>query len=72
MLVIWAVSSRISPIFSVLILTSFSALKEGEPGGQSWIIKDQSEMEEAKALVLGTGQVGSFWGEGYPGVMTIG
>lgn len=72
MLVIWAVSSRISTIFSVLILVSFSALKEGEPGGQSWIIKDQSEMEAAVALALGTGQVGSWWGGGYPGVMTIG
>lgn len=72
MLVIWAVSSRISTIFSVLILVSFSALKEGEPGGQSWIIKDQSELEEAVALALGTGQVGSWWVGGYPGVMTIG
>lgn len=59
MVMIWAVSSRISMIFSTLILVSFSALGEGEPGGQSWIIKDQSEMDEAMALASGTGQVGS-------------
>lgn len=58
MVMIWAVSSRISMIFSTLILVSFSALGEGEPGGQSWIIKDQSEMDEAMALASGTGQVG--------------
>lgn len=58
MVMIWAVSSRISMIFSTLILVSFSALGEGEPGGQSWIIKDQSEMDEAMALASGTGQGG--------------
>lgn len=59
MAMIWAVMFRISMTFSILLLLSFSALGEGDPGGQSWVIKNQSEMEEAMALALGTGQVGS-------------
>lgn len=46
MFMIWAVRSLISMIFSILILDSFSALREGKPGANHGSLKvNQKWME---------------------------